>query len=62
MFRYMGDMLSMDGVLVMLMQLWRPEYVRDGISLDNLCLCLPIRTSHFFWEENYTEVVCIVVH
>jgi len=34
------------------------EYVRDGISLDNLCLCLPIKTSHLLWEGDYTEVVC----
>jgi len=40
--------------MVMLMQLWSLEYVTDEISLDNLCLCLPIRMS-------YTEVVCIVV-
>jgi len=33
--------------MVMLMQLWRLEYITDGINLDNLHLCLPIRTSHF---------------
>jgi len=27
------------------MQLWRLEYVRDRMRLDNLCLCLPIRMS-----------------
>jgi len=34
--------------------------VRDGISSDNLCLCLPTRTSHFLWVGSYTEVVCVV--
>jgi len=28
------------------------EYIRDRISLDNLCLCLLIRMSHFLWEWN----------
>jgi len=42
MFCYLGDMLSIDGDV---MQLWRLEYVMDGISLDNSCLCLPITTS-----------------
>ena len=34
-------------IVVILMQLWRLQYVRDGISLDSLYLCLPIRISQF---------------
>jgi len=32
--------------MVMMMPLWKIEYVRDRISLDNVCLCVPTRTSH----------------
>jgi len=34
-------------------------YVRDVVNLDNLCFCLPIRTSHFLWEGDYAEVVML---
>ena len=36
--------------MVMLMQLWRLQYVRDGITLGNLCLCLPIKMASFLWQ------------
>jgi len=32
---YVGDMLSVDGDADAVMQLWRLEYIRDGISSDN---------------------------
>ena len=47
--------------MVMPTQLWRLEYVRDGINLDNQYLCLPLTMSHVLWEGTYTEVVCTVV-
>jgi len=34
---------------------------RGWNKLDNSCHCLPIRMSHFLWEGNYTQVVCVVV-
>jgi len=43
MFCYLGDMLSVDADAAAEVR----EYVRDGIRLDNLRLCLPIRSSHF---------------
>jgi len=46
MFCYLGDMLSVDGDDDAAVEA-RVRYIRDGISLDNLCLCLSIRTSHF---------------
>ena len=45
MFCYLGEMLSVDGDADAAVE--AREYVRDGISLDSLFLCLPIRTSHF---------------
>jgi len=44
--------------MVMLMQIARLQYVTDRIKLDNSCLCLPIRMSHFLCHGNYTEAVC----
>ena len=40
-FCYLGDMLSVDE---MLMQLWRPEFELVGISSGSWYHCLPIRT------------------
>ena len=45
-FCYPGDMLSVDGELEMLMQLWRPEFKLVGISSGSWYHCLPVRTYH----------------
>jgi len=48
-FCYLDDMLSVDGDADAAVE----ARVRKGWNnLDNLCLCLPIRTSHFLWEGN----------
>ena len=48
--------------MVMMMQLWRLEYVRVGISLDNVCLFLTNDdVSLLMRGKLYTEVVCMVV-
>jgi len=39
----LGDMLSVDGVL---MQLWRPESELDGINSGSWYHCLPIGIYH----------------
>jgi len=43
-FCYLGDMLSIDGDADAAVE---AEYERDGINVDNVCLCLPITTSAF---------------
>ena len=45
-FCYLGDMLSVDGELEMLMQLWRPESELDGINSGSWYHCLPIGIYH----------------
>jgi len=45
-FCYVGDMLSVDGELEMLMQLWRPESELDGINSGSWYHCLPIGIYH----------------
>jgi len=42
-FCYLGDMLSVDGELEMLMQLWRPESELDGKNSGSWYRYLPIR-------------------
>jgi len=43
-FCYLGDILSVDGDADAAVE---ARIFREGISLDNSCLCLSIRTSHF---------------
>jgi len=45
-FCYLGDMLSVDRELEMLMKLWRPEFRLDGINSGSSYHCLQIRTYH----------------
>ena len=47
MFCYLGDMLSVDGDAEAAVEARvRLEYVRNGISLDNECIYLPIGMFH----------------
>jgi len=45
----------------MLMQLWRLEYVRDGMNLDSLCLFLTNDDVSLLMRGILYTVVCIVV-
>jgi len=45
----------------MLMQLWRLEYERDGINIDNLCLYLPIRMSPVIMRGKSYRSTCRIV-
>jgi len=45
-FCYVGDMVSVDGDLEMLMQLWRPESELDGINSGSWYHCMQIGIYH----------------
>jgi len=62
MFCYLGDMLSVDGDAEAAVEARvRLEYVRNGISLDNLCLWLPIRMSHMVGKLYTSCVHCCML-
>jgi len=45
-FCYLSDMLSVDGELEMLIQLWRTEFELNGINSGSWYHCLPIWIYH----------------